>query len=195
MSLNLTNRTLRESVGILSEYFSYEKGFKPAGGEGRLLVKFGSHRQRNNAMRYVLKGKRQGYYSLKRSTGKGVYEVTPEEIEELKKWRVKFTKFKDGDDLGRTWSMEDVMGLSRVNELLSGMKEELGGELMDEARDKRYRVTFVEKTFKKSNPAAYKYEFWTEDFGWRDLKNLSMRTKLFRKIENNAKLLGKEIKL
>jgi hypothetical protein len=99
MQLDLVNSMLREAVEALSE----ATRFKPVGGTGRLLIKFGSHRQRDNAFRYVFKGKKQSYYSFDRSTGKGVYEVTPKEIEELKKWRVKFTKYKDGEDLRKTW--------------------------------------------------------------------------------------------
>jgi hypothetical protein len=102
MGLRETNEVLREAVELL-EYSFYEKGYKPTGGKGRLLVKFGSHRQRDNAFRYVFKDKRKGFYSLKRRTGKGVYPATPEEVAELKKWKVKFTKFKDGDDLSPTW--------------------------------------------------------------------------------------------
>lgn len=69
---------------------------------GRLLVKFGSHRARKRGFELI--PKRRGLASFTRETGKGIFEVTPEEFLLLKNSGIKgVTKFKDGDDLVGTW--------------------------------------------------------------------------------------------
>lgn len=97
MDVTQANVLLREAV--------FDKRFKPSGGSGRLLVKFSSHRQRDNALRSVLKGERKELTSFYRETGRGVYEVTPEELQALRDAKIKFSKFKDGDDLRGTMKM------------------------------------------------------------------------------------------
>lgn len=109
MKLDRINKVLRETAEILSESIFFEKGFKPSGGSGRLLVKFGSHRARDKALGALGSGrgsqhKWQGLCSFKRHVGHGVYEVTPQEFEKLKTGNYKFSKFKDGDDLFNCWS-------------------------------------------------------------------------------------------
>lgn len=68
----------------------------------RLLVKFGSHRARKRGLA-LLSRVPQGYWSMSRATGKGVYEVTAGELALLRSSQIKgITEFRDGDDLGKT---------------------------------------------------------------------------------------------
>lgn len=100
MNLQQVNESLSEAVNEICELAYFSKRFKPSGGKGRLLIKFGSHRSRDNAKRTILKGKRQELTSFYRETGHGVYEVTPKEFKKLKASGIKgISKFKDGDDL------------------------------------------------------------------------------------------------
>ncbi len=73
--------------------------------KGRTLVKFSSHRARDNGLR-MLDRKPMGLCSLGRETGHGVYVVTPAELAMLKERTNKkstVTKFKDGSDLFKCW--------------------------------------------------------------------------------------------
>lgn len=98
MELKMVNGIIENAIIYLFENFFIEKGYKPTGGSGRLLVKFLSHRSRDAVFK-SLKNQRS-LCSFKRSTGHGVYEVTPDEFEDLKsRKKIKFSKFKDGDDL------------------------------------------------------------------------------------------------
>ena len=73
--------------------------------EGRVFVKFGSHRTRDYGLRLIERLGAQGYYSWSRNTGHGVYEVTEDELKLLKEMikRGTPTRFKDGDDLMKCW--------------------------------------------------------------------------------------------
>lgn len=66
-----------------------------------MLVRFNSHRARQKAFERI--PKRLGFYSLRRSTGKGVYEVTEAERAQLAGIKG-VTRFRPGDDLMRCWS-------------------------------------------------------------------------------------------
>jgi len=80
----------------------------------RLLVKATSHRARDYLLGSILHDtKRKSLVSLQRETGKGVYEVTPEEMERIRSSNKAklFPKFKDGPDLMQAWSWgEPKMG-------------------------------------------------------------------------------------
>jgi len=104
MDLRHVNEILEAVSGILG----YGQKYKVSGGKGRLLVKFNSHRARKYGAGSL--ANRKQFCSFHRSVGYGVYEVTPEELESLKKNnRAKyFSKFKDGDDLFACWESKWV---------------------------------------------------------------------------------------
>jgi hypothetical protein len=69
-------------------------------------------------------------------------------------------------------------------------------EYMGEAKDgKEYRVTIENKDFAVDNMHRYKYEFITDKkYGWREVKNISIKSVLRDMVVKNPKLIGKEIK-
>lgn len=67
----------------------------------RLLIRCNSHRARHKAFRAITP--RIGFWSLRRNTSKGVYEVSNPEYEHVKDIKG-ITRFKDGDDLMRCWT-------------------------------------------------------------------------------------------
>lgn len=62
----------------------------------RLLIKCISHRAREKVFRAI--PHRKGFFSLHRTTFKGVYPVTPEEFNLVRKIKG-VSGFRDGDDL------------------------------------------------------------------------------------------------
>lgn len=67
-----------------------------------MFVMFQSHRQRQNGLEAIGR-KPQGYWSLKRKTHKGVYDVTPEEAEIMRAY-ADFTVLRGPyDDLLQCW--------------------------------------------------------------------------------------------
>lgn len=98
MSITKTNEFLGEAIDVLAEYFLSNKDYKPKGGTGRLFVKCASHRARSRVTAYIKS--REQWCSYNRGVGKGVYQVTKEELVSIRKNKVKgVTKYKDGDDL------------------------------------------------------------------------------------------------
>jgi hypothetical protein len=70
-----------------------------------MFIKFTSHRSRDTA-KDILGDLGQGYYSLKRETGKGVYDLSPKQIARIDgQHLVHFTALRGPyDDLLLCWS-------------------------------------------------------------------------------------------
>lgn len=98
MDLAKINKSLSEAIDVLTEYFPFDKDYKPTGGTGRLFVKCASHRARSRVTAYIKS--REEWCSYNRGVGYGLYQVTKEELASIRKHKVKgVTKYKDGDDL------------------------------------------------------------------------------------------------
>lgn len=61
-----------------------------------ILIKFPSHRQREKGLRLL--GERQAYFSMRRKTGYGVYEINPADIDTLKQSGISFTVLRTPHD-------------------------------------------------------------------------------------------------
>ena len=109
MDLGHVNKVLEEALDAFSEQF-LDKKYKPTGGQGRLLIKCNSHRARSRATAYVRTYPDQ-LCSFYRDVGKGVFQVTKEEMAEIKQMKIKgITGYKDGDDLFRCWKTVGIGG-------------------------------------------------------------------------------------